>query len=435
MSAVAVGVKDAEAVKESVLAAVDDNEVLAIEQGCVRIPSPTFEEQRVAEFFAQQMRFIGLEVEMIDIKDPFGDGVQPVGRLRGTGGGKSLMINGHMDHVPVAGEWRRDPYSGFFDGKYVYGRGCEDDKGGVVSAIGAVSALQRAGVRLKGDVVIVPAMGHKSGAIGTRNLLKRGLRTDYAINVENSGNGIATVTVGALKARIHVEAKQPAPTTDPGHQLMNRQSARGQRPLNRFDQLSRFILALGPSLRRIPEGGWLTYTPSDELPDFPQVNIDVIKSEPLERRATFELTIRSVPTITSASLRDDLQRIADRLTKEDPRFSIELEVPPRDGQFAAWDWEPMRIDRGDPLVLALIAAHKRVTGEQPVVGAKPRLGAVGDASVLCAAGIKTAQYGPGAVSKQPLGQWPTPDEKVLLSDLVTAAKVYALTAIDICGLA
>ena len=69
---------------------------------------------------------------MIEVVNPF-DSTQrsrePVGRLRGAGGGKSLMLDAHMDHNPVidAAKWERDPYSGGFDGTYIYGRGGQDD--------------------------------------------------------------------------------------------------------------------------------------------------------------------------------------------------------------------------------------------------------------------------------------------------------------------
>jgi acetylornithine deacetylase len=417
--------------KSAVLAAVDEREVLRIEQGCTRIPSLTYEEQAVAEYFAQQMRFAGLEVQVIEVEDPYGSGKrskQPVGRLRGTGGGKSIMFDGHMDHVPVVGQWSRDPFSGDFDGTYIYGRGCEDDKGGIVSAIEAAAAIKRSGVRLKGDVLVCPVMGHKSGGIGTKDLIKRGLIADYAVNTENSGNGLATVTVGAMKARLFFGSKAPA-TRSVGFQRVE------NKPMHRFDALSRFILALGPSLRRIPEGGWLTYTPTADLPDYPQLNIDSMQCEWFAPKATLELHLRTVPGITKESLRGDLERVVAKLQEEDATIDVEIEVPPKDGQYAGWDWPTSQIEPDDRLVRAMIGAHTLVTGKAPVVGADPRLGAVGDASFLTSAGVKSVLYGPGDIESQPLGQWPAPDERVALTDLVVAAKVYALAAIDICGIA
>jgi acetylornithine deacetylase len=411
--------------KDAALAAVDETRILRLEQGAVRIPSLTFEEHGACDYFARQMRALGLEVDVYSISDPHGSpktSRQPVGRLRGAGGGPSLMFQGHMDHVPLVGEWDRDPFSGDFEDGWIHGRGCQDDKGGIVSALGAVAALQDAGVRLKGDILVCPAMGHKSGAIGAKDLLARGIVADYAINTENSGNGLATVTVGVIKAHLRTYAE--------GIHIMQ---SRRPKAFNRFDQLARLVVALGPSWRKVPQGGWLTYDECDDLPDFPQINLDAVMGEFFEPEATAELQVRTVPGMTKESLRADLERVVAGLQQEDPTLSVEIEIPPRGGQYAGWDWPPARIDRDDPLVLAMVDAHRRVTGEAPEVGAGPRLGAVGDASFLQQAGIKTVLYGPGTSSI--FTQWPTPNERVSLEELVVATKVYALAAIDICELA
>src|SRR4029077_7361163 len=160
-----VAVKGSGSVKEQVLSAVDKQQVLKLEQGAVRIPSMTYEEQGVCDFLARQMRRIGLDVDVFEISDPFGaprTSRQPVGTLSGTGGGPSLMFEGHMDHVPLVGTWTRDPFSGDFEDGWIHGRGCQDDKGGIVAAIAAGAAIIRSGVKLRGDLVICPVMGHKS---------------------------------------------------------------------------------------------------------------------------------------------------------------------------------------------------------------------------------------------------------------------------------
>jgi acetylornithine deacetylase/succinyl-diaminopimelate desuccinylase-like protein len=416
---------NADAAKRSVLAAVDDQEVLRLEVGAVRIPSLTYEEQGVCDYFARQMRAIGLEVDVYEVSDPFGSAKtsrQPVGRLRGTGGGKSLMFEGHMDHVPLVGTWKRDPFSGDFEDGWIHGRGCQDDKGGIVSAIAAVAAIKRSGVKLRGDVVVCPVMGHKSGGIGAKDLIKRGIVTDYAVNTENSANGLATVTVGVIKTRVHANAK-------PVHIMQSKTP----KLMNRFDQLARFLVALGPSWRKIEAGGWLTYEESTDLPDYPQLSLDGLTGPFFEHRASAEFQLRTVPGITSDTLRKDLEALVTKLSMNEPSFDIEFEIPPKTGQYAAWDWPPAQIDRRDPLVLSMIDNHSRVTGKAPEVGAAPRIGAVGDASFLQRAGIKSVLYGPGDIGIFP--SWPTPDERVGLDELVVAAKVFALTAVDICGVA
>lgn len=416
---------EVEAAKAAVLAAVDESEILRLEVGAVRIPSLTYEEHGVADYFARQMRAAGLEVEMHEVSDPFGSprtSRQPIGRLRGVGGGSSLMLEGHMDHVPLVGTWDRDPFSGDFEDGLIHGRGGQDDKGGIVSSIAAAAAVKRAGIQLRGDLLICPVMGHKSGGIGAKDLIKRGIVTDYAVNTENSGNGLATVTVGVIKVRLVAKAL-------PVHILQGGQPTH----LNRFDQLARVVLALGPSWRPIRPGGWLNFEPSPELPDYPQLSVDQIRGDFFEHDASIEFQIRTVPGMSSAAVRTDVERLVAAVVADQTGFDIEVQVPPADGQYAGWDWPPARIDEDDPLVVAMVDAHTRVTGMPPVVGAAPRIGAVGDASFLQEAGIKSVLYGPGDGTVFP--SWPTPNETTPLVDLVVAAKVYALAAIDICGVA
>jgi acetylornithine deacetylase/succinyl-diaminopimelate desuccinylase-like protein len=75
--------------------------------------------------------------------------------------------------------------------------------------------------------------------------------------------------------------------------------------------------------------------------------------------------------------------------------------------------------------------HEHVTGKPPEVSAKPRIGAVGDGNLYGATGIPTILYGPGDIDI--FEQWPTPNERVLIEDIVVAAKTMALTAVEMCG--
>src|SRR3989441_3867469 len=169
---------------DSILGRVTDEQVLALEQAAIRIPSTTFEEQRIADHFANYLSDIGLKVEMLEVTHPAKPGKktrQPIGRLAGTGGGPSLMLNGHMDPGVEMSGWTVDPYGAKFEDGWVWGMGAHDDKGGVGAAICAVEAIVRAGVRLRGDVVVCPVVAHKLGGAGTRALMATGLRTDLEI--------------------------------------------------------------------------------------------------------------------------------------------------------------------------------------------------------------------------------------------------------------
>ncbi|HEY4857215.1 MAG TPA: M20/M25/M40 family metallo-hydrolase, partial [Xanthobacteraceae bacterium] len=159
------------------LAAIEPKRVLDLEQRSIRIPSSTFEEASIADLYAEYMSGIGMEVEMQEVPHPFDSkqkSRQPIGRLKGTGGGPVLLINGHMDPGVEMSGWTVDPYAAKFEDGWIWGMGAHDDKGGCVAAICALEAIVRSGIRLKGDVLMTPVVAHKLGGAGTRALLRHG---------------------------------------------------------------------------------------------------------------------------------------------------------------------------------------------------------------------------------------------------------------------
>ena len=95
------------------LAAVDERRLLELERKSIQIPSSTFQEGEIADFYANYLSEIGLDVEMMEVIHPARSSLksrQPIGRLKGTGGGPTLMLNGHMDPGCEMPGWSVDPY-------------------------------------------------------------------------------------------------------------------------------------------------------------------------------------------------------------------------------------------------------------------------------------------------------------------------------------
>jgi acetylornithine deacetylase/succinyl-diaminopimelate desuccinylase-like protein len=187
------------------LAAFDEKRILDLEQRSIRTPSSTFEEGDIADLYADYMSGIGLEVEMQQVTHPFDPkrrSRQPIGRLKGTGEGPTLLINGHMDPGVEMSGWTVDPYGAKFEDGWIWGMGAHDDKGGCVAAICALEAIVRSGTRLRGDVLMTPVIAHKLGGAGTRALLRHGIKADLCINMEHSNNTIANVCVGVVMVRL-----------------------------------------------------------------------------------------------------------------------------------------------------------------------------------------------------------------------------------------
>ncbi|MBV9547020.1 MAG: M20/M25/M40 family metallo-hydrolase, partial [Chloroflexi bacterium] len=132
-----------------------------------------------------------------------------VGRLRGRGGGRSLMLNAHVDVVPPGdvAAWQHDPFSGYVQHGNVYGRGACDMKGGLVSAFAAVRAIRRAGVALKGDLLLACVVGEEDGGLGTYGLLRRGWRADACVVPEPTSLDLVPANAGALTFRLRVRGR------------------------------------------------------------------------------------------------------------------------------------------------------------------------------------------------------------------------------------
>jgi acetylornithine deacetylase len=418
-----------------ILAAVDPQEVIHFEQSIVRIPSFTTEETPLASFIAEYMRGIGgdLAVELQEV--PLSEGNvshNVVGRLVGTGGGASLLLFGHLDHEPILGRefarlegWKFDPFGGVIEGEWLYGKGSQDEKGGLTALVMAAKALVSAGVRLRGDVLFAAVQGHKQRSTGILYLLRKGLKADYAINTENCGNTIVPAFVGRSEGKIHIRAPElHFHTKDIFPEFRNRLTA--------FELLNQIQRALGPEMQPPGPDTWMTFEPHRDLPGYPQIRLEHIEFHGLDH-LVLDFHVRTVPGMTPETIRKDLKSLLRRLKESYPYLDTQVVWP-------VWEHRSaMAVPHDHPLVQSLAHWHERVSGEPAQVSSSGMLGAAADASHTGATGIETILYGPGGGEtdrdyrlKGHLKEGP-PDERIALKDLVLTTKVLALTAADICG--
>lgn len=136
-----------------------------------------------------------------------------VGTLKGTGGGRSLILNGHIDTVTIepTGEWTRNPFGAEIEDSLMYGRGTSDMKGGLMAAIMALTYLKRAGGALKGDVIVESVVNEEHAGNGTLDLVRRGYTADAAIVLEPTNNTVAVSHPGGLYWQVRVPGVQRSP--------------------------------------------------------------------------------------------------------------------------------------------------------------------------------------------------------------------------------
>jgi acetylornithine deacetylase len=136
-----------------------------------------------------------------------------VGRFAGTGGGRSLILNGHIDCVTVepAGEWRHAPFGAELEDGLMYGRGTSDMKGGLVAAMLAMAYLREAGVSLRGEVIVQSVVNEEHAGNGTLDLVARGITADAAIVLEPTENRICLDHPGGLYWQVGVPGVARSP--------------------------------------------------------------------------------------------------------------------------------------------------------------------------------------------------------------------------------
>jgi acetylornithine deacetylase len=335
-----------------------------------------------------------------------------VGRLPGGGDGTSLMLNGHVDVVPIGDPdaWTTPPFGGELRGERLFGRGACDMKAGLVAAHAAVQAVRRSGVTLRGDVLVASVQGEEDGGLGTYATLQRGWRADACVIPEPTDLDIIPANSGALTFRLHVHgrATHAARRTDGVNAIerfwpvwkalaeLERRRHEAVDPL-----MTRWALAHPLSIGTVRAGDW----PSS-VPDLlvAEGRLGVALGEPVEEAR------RQLEEAVAEACADD------PWLREHP-----VEVEWWGGQFAAG-----RLPQGSDLVDRVRAAHDAVNGGPLDVYGAPY---GSDLRLLTGlGGIPSVQYGPGDAM---LAHGPF--ESVAVEQVFTTARTLAALVVDICG--
>jgi len=208
--------------EEKVLSHLDVDGMTAFLGELVAIPSVGGSESPAQELVARWMRENGLEVDCWELdlptlrahpaysaEIPREEGLGVVGLLGEGAGGRTLILNGHVDVVPPGeeGRWDFSPWDGRRVGGRVRGRGALDMKGGLACALFVAKAIREARVRLRGRLVVESVVGEEDGGLGTLAAILRGYRGDGAVILEPTGMAICPAQAGALSFRVTIRGK------------------------------------------------------------------------------------------------------------------------------------------------------------------------------------------------------------------------------------
>ena len=410
--------------------------LLDLTRELIRIPSentpPKGAELACQNWLAEQLRNCGLLPELYFLHEVPGLHEHPLfqpgrdytdrpnlaARVTGTGGGRSLLLSGHIDTVPVGAQsWMRDPFGGQIEGNRLVGRGANDMKSGIATNLFVIECLKELDLPLAGDLLFEAVVDEEfGGANGTLAARLRGPNADAAILSEPSSLRICPAQRGGRTAHISF-------TGASGGVLQNNSLPAGAIP-----QLTCFLsrvkeFAARRSARAVPHEMYAAH--ADPVP----VTVTKVFTSPwgfsepitIPETASVELYWQLMPGETQPDVEREFEEWMSLLVSEAPDV---FSSPP------SWSfpirWMPgSSIPASEPIVQALSACAKQVLGQSPLIE-----GIEGPCDLFL---FQQEFRMPSVIWGARGGNTHAADEYVEIDSLIAAAKTLLLFAVEWCG--
>ena len=403
-----------------------------------RVPDPDLaprDEQRLQGYVAERLRRVGLDVELWEPETAtllptryaippghhFRGRPQLLARLAGRGGGRTLLLNGHIDVVTVEprAAWSSDPFVPTIRDGRLYGRGACDMKGGVAAMLHAVEVLRTLGVPLRGDLVVNTVTDEESTGAGSLAAAQR-VRADGGIITEPTELTAWLGTRGSLMPVITVHGRA-------GHAAYPYDHWTSGGPVNAVEKMG-FVL---DALYRLREE-W-------------QLRADV-RHDHLRTGSIVPVALDAGQWIVShpasATLRCHVQYLPSQADTDGWGTAVEREIEervlaaaradpwlaehPPEVTFYGFRADGFAIDREQPIIRTVRDAHREIAGDE--MGYWIFTGTTDARFFNLYYGMPATCYGPAGANLH------APDECVDLESVREVTKVLALSALDWCEL-
>jgi len=339
--------------------------------------------------------------------------VNTIGNLQGLERSSTLVFNGHVDTVPVNPRWETDPFGGEIMNGSIYGRGASDNKGGVAAMIMALKALVDTGIELKGNVLLTATVDEEIGGLpGLGYIVDAGLvKGEYGICVDGSCENISISSAGRIKYKVYTYGKAAHSSTP-------------HLGINAIEHMAKVVLAIQEYGRELLTRRSTILAPPRTGIKFiyPSTAVGIIQGGTKEN---------IIPSYCSITLN---RRFTPEENFEDVRkeFKNVVKVALKDVENARWEIEEMNvkdayaISKDHHIVITLKKSAEEVFNKTiPIYGSTGGT----DMSHIKRAGIPMCAFGPGSLGNNVHA----PEENLKLSVYQDLIKVYALTALKICG--
>jgi acetylornithine deacetylase len=328
------------------------------------------------------------------------------GILKGSGGGRSIVLNGHMDVVPIGDEdsWKYSPW-GKKEGDRIYGRGSSDMKGGLIAMLMAVKAIKNQGIELKGDIIFHSVVDEESSGNGTLMCVAKGYTGDAGIVGECTDLEIQRAHRGVQFLRVKT-------TGISGH------AANRQKLVNANDKM----IIIYNKLLECEENERLTE--SHPLLSSPTISVGMLHGGDAPHivpdKCEINCDVKYLPQEDSKEVREIVENYIMEKAQEDEWLK---DNPP------VIDWmldaDPSEIDENSEVVAFLKEAYANAVGEDPKISGMQ--GCADMRHLIKRGDTPSVLFGPGIMQTAHQA-----DEYVEVDYLLKAAKTYAVMILNWC---
>ena len=422
--------------KKDVLALINREEIVRLASDLVNISSPTGYEAECADYIIGRYKANGIK----SIPQEFDEGRRnAIGVVQGDGSGPTLMFNGHMDTSYIGNEEFLPDRPGYkphaiVEDGWLYGLGIYNMKGGIASFLHAAEVVKRAGVPLKGDILLACVGGeiekaqigerqgrlYRGGGCGTWYAVTHGAVADFAVVGEPTGLSLMHAHGGYVWTRITLVG-------NPRHTVFGEVR---NNTINNMMKLAAHLQAWGDDFEKrntfdgmsskvtlsAIEGGWPHRC--SRVPVYCTLYVDT----------------RLMPHQSPLLVREEMEAAVRELQRRDPDFaSLHLDMNIFMNQWGS------ECPPGELIYKETQKAHQEVTGSPPEITS---VSFASDAGELWAHGIPCLNYGPTGKTRQlsdgrhygnAQSDWnPDAGEHASIDDMVQGAKTYATLMLNLC---
>lgn len=413
-------------IQEAVCRRIRKETLAQIAMELVDIPSFPYE-RAAAEYVARRFGELGMDHTLQEVEQ---DRWNVLLRLRGSGGGKTLLFSGHLDTSSLGDDVRypeRCWVPARRDGIWLYGLGMSNMKNAFAGYYEAIRALLEEDVPRRGDILVGGVVGetergapdgehgphHRGNGLGSYHLATHGLAADFAIIGEPTGLRLTVGETGMIFAKVTVAGV-------PQHTWCKEY---GVDPILKMQKVMDAIRAWEPELKRLHPHPFMDA----------RLGIGAIEGgQPFKPSrcpapsCSIFVDLRIPPPSKAIDVKRELQCVLDRLIREDPELKVDLDFYVTHPGF--------EIDRDQPVVGAVERAYEAVF-EEPIRHANDNRYCVSsDGSPYWQVGIPSLHFGAGGIQREgQLAVYGSYGEALNLDKLHRATQVYALAALELCA--